>query len=111
MIRPRQIGPMRHKVVIEKLPDTDTQATSGEVSSSFEELSTVHAAIRPMSGKEKERAQHLDAKVTHKITLRFLDDVTPKMRILFGTRVFNIIDTLNIDERGRYLELTCQEDV
>lgn len=97
--------------MIEKLPDTDTQSTSGEVTSTFQEFATVQAAIRPMSGREREKAQHLHAEVTHKISMRFLENVTPKMRILFGTRVFDIIDTLNIDERGRYLELTCQEEV
>ena len=111
MIQPRLIGSLRHRVEIQKLPDTDTQGTSGEVTSSFAEFATRQAAIRPMSGGEKERAQHLHAEVTHKITLRFLKDLSPKMRVKYGSRIFNIHEALNIEERDRYFELTCSEEV
>ena len=49
------------------------------------------------------------ADATHRVKIRYLADVTPKKRFLFGTRELYIESVQNIDERNRELVLTCVE--
>jgi head-tail adaptor len=52
--------------------------------------------------------------VTHSVTVRFAPQLAnPKdvaaMRILFGTRIFDIHDSINEDERNRMVTLMAEE--
>ena len=49
--------------------------------------------------------------MTHRVTIRHRDGVTPKMRLKFGTRILNIRAVINAGERNRTLELLCEEGV
>lgn len=44
-------------------------------------------------------------------TIRYTNGITSKMRIKFGTRLFNIRAVVNIDEKNELLELTAEEFV
>ena len=56
-------------------------------------------------------AQSTQADVTHRIVLRFLSVIIPKMRVKFGSRVFDILSIINVNERNRELQLMCRESV
>jgi SPP1 family predicted phage head-tail adaptor len=49
------------------------------------------------------------SEISHKIRIRYLASVTPKLRIKFGTRYFDIVSVINPDERNEYLEMMCRE--
>jgi SPP1 family predicted phage head-tail adaptor len=70
---------------------------------------TVWAQLRPLSGRESFIAQQVNADVTHEIIIRYYSGLTPKHRILFGTRQFDIISVLNKDERNEYQVITASE--
>jgi SPP1 family predicted phage head-tail adaptor len=53
----------------------------------------------------------LQERVSHKITIRFRSGITAKMRIKFGTRMFNIRSVINIEERSRWIEIMADEGV
>jgi len=70
--------------------------------------------ISPLSGRELIAAQADQSAVSHKITLRFRPELSvpatvAAMRILFGTRVFNIHASMNEEERDRMLTLMVEE--
>ncbi|MCA3068117.1 MAG: phage head closure protein [Rhodocyclaceae bacterium] len=69
----------------------------------------VWASVQPLRASE---AISYDAKqmlLTHRVTIRFRSDVTPDMRLLFGSRILKIVSMRNPDERGELIELLCEE--
>jgi SPP1 family predicted phage head-tail adaptor len=102
-------GQLRHKVVIqENVPSRDGYGAEVE---SWDEYATVWAAIEPIRGREFWESQQINAEVTARITIRYLAGVTPKMRILHGTRIFEILSVINPEERNRELQLMVKENV
>lgn len=71
----------------------------------------VWAEIIPGSSREFIAAKSINAELTHEIRIRYLSGVTPKMRILYGTRVFDIEPPRNIRERNEELLIMATEAV
>ena len=101
-------GKLRHPVTIQEVTVTNA---NGEVSRAWATIThgSVRAAIMPQNGREYYQAKQVHADMTHLVRIRYLAGVTPEMRVRFGTRNLNIIDVVNIEERGRQMLLTCQE--
>lgn len=104
-----KIGKLRHRVTIERV--TVTQDTDGSAIETWTPFATVQASIEPISGREYTAAQSTQAEMTHRIRLRHLPGVTPKMRINYGAHTFDILSVINISERNRELELVCSESI
>lgn len=103
-----QIGKLNRLVSIQQR--ASTQDTFGQQSTGWTNLYTnVHVAIRPLSGREMLAAQAVNSEVSHNINLRYLAGITANMRILYGTRIFNITAVMNIDERNKELMLQAAE--
>ena len=47
----------------------------------------------------------------HRITIRYRTDITPKMRVVWGSRIMNIREVINPDEHKKYFQLTVDENV
>ena len=88
---------------------SSSKDTHGTEIQTYTTTNTVWAGIKPVSGNEKYINQQIVAEVTHSIIIRYLSGVTPKMRILFGTRVFDILNVLNLDEKNVEMNLLCRE--
>lgn len=106
-----QPGRLRHQVAIQAR--TRTSDGQGGATDTWATVTagTVWAAIEPASGAEVFAAHQLQQRVTHKVTLRYRDEVTTANRLLYGTRVLNIRSVLNPEERQRYLVLLVEEGV
>lgn len=87
----------------------DTFSDSGEHVEEWQEFLTARAAIRPLSGRELERALQIQPDVTHKVTIRYRSGITTKMRILYGTRYFNILSVIDREEMKTALDILCRE--
>ena len=74
-------------------------------------FATVWANITPLAGMEKFNAQQKTAELSHKITIRYNSTITPKSRVKFGSRIFEISEILNEDEGNVYMQLICKEAV
>ena len=101
-------GNLKHKIIIQTY--SETQNDFGEVVKGWEDFKTAYASITPLSAKEYYKAG-TNAEVSHKIELRYLKDIKPKMRVMFGTREFSIESVLNIREANKTLQLICTEVV
>ena len=64
-----------------------------------------------MNGTEWYINDHLQNEVTHNIVVRDTRTTkhTPKDRIIFGTRIFDIIKILNFEERQMHLMILAKE--
>jgi SPP1 family predicted phage head-tail adaptor len=102
-----KMAKLRHRIRIERVTETkDIDSLAIETSLTY---TAVQASIKPISGREYFAAQSTQADVTHRIGLRYLSGVTPKMHVGYGTRIFDILSVINADERNRELQLMCRE--
>ena len=105
-------GLLRHTVSIQE--QTDTADGMGGFTTSWADISgmsTIPAAIWPLSAKENLDSAKLELQITHKIRIRYRSGITSKNRIKFGTRIFNIISLTNFDERDINLDMLATEEI
>ena len=88
---------------------SETPNTYGEQVRTWSTFATVWASIEPLSGNELENARQRVAKASHLIRCRHVASVTPKMRLIYGSRTFDIGAAMDVDERNRELRLLCTE--
>jgi len=103
-----RIGSLNKLVSIEEY--TETKDSFGAVTKTWTELSKAWANIVPLSGNEKYVSAEKHATATHQITIRYLAGVNPKMRVVYGTRVFEIVYAPNVGERNKMMQLIVEEE-
>ena len=105
-------GELRHRITFQTRQTA--QDPSGQPIESWVSAFTSWADVTPLTGRELMAAQAVQSAVSHAITMRYRSELAnPKtvanMRVLFGTRVFNIHASLNQDERNRTVILQVEE--
>jgi len=110
-------GKLRHRIKIEK--PVKAQNTFGEVevnrddAADWTDFATVWGQILPISSRSEEKFtqdnSQLLAEVDHTITIRYLTGVTHQMRVICGTRIFEISTVLDPDGFQREMTLMCKE--
>lgn len=105
-------GQLRHKVTVQQFAIGSPQADQyGTPQGEWSSYAHVWAEITPLTGREYWDAQQVNPEISLRVRIRYLQGITPKMRILFGTRVIEIEAIVNEDQRGRYMRLLCSEVV
>jgi len=69
------------------------------------------ADVRPLTGREALTGMQREASVSHRIFIRYREDILPSARIIMRTKPMQIIAIINIEMRNRWLELQCLEGV
>ncbi|MEG6510095.1 phage head closure protein [Methyloligella sp. 2.7D] len=103
----RRTGALRHRLSLQAL--SRVSDGGGGFTESWEEVTQLWAAIRPVSGDEAPRAGRLEGRLSHVITLRYRDGVSPAMRFAHGLRVFEILSVVDVEERKTWLHCLCEE--
>ena len=107
------VGALRHRLIIEA-ENAAGDGGGGQGPDPWADpnrVATVWGRIVPLTGAETLRAGGLEARVTHRITLRWHPGILARHRIRFGSRVFNIRSVINRDEGNRVLEILAEEGV
>lgn len=99
----------RHRVHLQS--KSATRNSYGEETLSWVTEASVWCSIEPLTGREYFQAQQVQSQVTHKIMLRYYKGLRPDWRILFGTRTFNIVSVINVEERNIEMVLMATEFV
>lgn len=102
-----QAGLLRKRLTIQK--PSQAQDGYGQTLDTWTDVATVWGEIVPVSGREMIAANAMQESKTHAITIRYIAGITPKMRIKYGTRLFDIQSVLDENERHRTLNLSCVE--
>jgi len=89
----------------------ETPDGAGGVTRSFAVLATVWAKVTPVAARGEVVADDLAAAVTHRIFIRFRDDVTTSHRFRLGMRIYRIVALRDEDGSGRFIEIGAQERV
>lgn len=101
-------GKLRRLISIEQ-PTNGVDGIGGITQSWTVFAANVYAEILPNNGREAIQAQQINAQQPVLIRLRYLPGITPKMRVRYGARIFEIVSPANLQERNREMELTCVE--
>lgn len=105
----RAIGPMRDRLEIQAR--TMAANSYGERVATWETVATRWGQVDPLNGRELWQAQSVRPDVSHKVTMRYYDGLSPRHRLKLGSRIFEITSVINIDNRKRFVDVTCIEEV
>lgn len=104
-------GKMRHRITFQRfrgsLDDFGDPLQADD--SQWEDVSTVWAAIDPISGREFYAAEQSQSEVSHKIRCRYRSGLDTAMRIICGKRRFRLISIIDWEERHESLLIMCKE--
>lgn len=100
-------GKLHHRITIETKTRTGDSGGGGSVA--WTAVETVWADVTPISGFKRMQSEQMQARVTHKVTMRYRTDVDISMRLKWGTRLFSIRSAINDSERSVWLVLDCEE--
>jgi len=100
-------GRLRHRLFLQRAATADDG--SGGFTTAWVELAAFWGAIETISGRETAGSDAVKAEATHRIVIRYRDDVGPAKRLRFYARVFEIISAADPDGRRRRLVCQCVE--
>jgi len=104
-----QAGKLRHRITLQK-PGKVQNPDNGEMEVAWLDLATIWADVVPLSAREFVAAQAMQNAVTTRIKIRYRQDISPKYRILFRGKIFNIEGVLPDPDSGlEYITLPCSE--
>jgi SPP1 family predicted phage head-tail adaptor len=103
-------GRLRHRIRIdEQIVHVNS---SGEQDVAWEEVTTLWAAIEPLSARESLLAEQVQSKVNARITIRARDDIRASMRAVHGSTVYNIEGVIRDPDSGlEWITLPCSAGV
>lgn len=109
-IKPLAAGDLRHRVTIQSRIQARTP--QGGFTYTWATVNTAWAKVSPSAGNEYYFSDEVRSKMTHSIIMRAQSAaLTPDMQLLFGTRIFNIVDVRLIDEIKHQLSIAAIENV
>lgn len=86
---------------------TESQV-NGEVVNTWGTFAIVWAQVDPTVGREYFSARQIIDEALFKMTIRYIDGVTTKMRVLFDGDYYDIRDVGDPGSKHAYLELMCR---
>lgn len=95
------LGALRNLARIQRSVGAPANAI-GEVVPAWQHLSDAWCSIEPLSGRELEIARQVEARVTTRITMRYVRGLAPAMRVLWrdgdADRIFELVSVLDTDQ-------------
>lgn len=103
------IGQLRDRLTLQSV--VTTQDAYGAYTETWEDVAKVWGRNVVRWGKESEYAHQTEAVQRYEFEIRYRDDITPKDRIVWNDRIFDILAVRNVDGRRQYLQLITEERV
>jgi SPP1 family predicted phage head-tail adaptor len=102
-------GRLRHRLVLKS--KTITQNAYGEEVESYTTEATVWGAIEPLTGREYNAAQYIQAEEKTRIVIRYYAGIDTSWRIVHGSVWYDIGAVMNDNTRDRMMVLMVREGV
>lgn len=103
-----EAGKLRHKVTLQSL--TTGQDSAGAATESWSNFATsIWASVEPLSGREYFQAQQVASETSIRVRIRYRAGIVPTMRVVYGSRKFEILAIIDPEERHREIQLMCSE--
>lgn len=101
-------GRLTSELILERMkPLADTM---GGFTQTWEEVLFLWGRIEPVSTAVKQFGTQPDPQITHRILMRFCDELQSAMRLRKGGRIFKIHTVHDPDESRRYLLCLVSEE-
>ncbi len=101
------IGRLKHKITFQELSQNKNEY--GELEGTWNDIKTVWAEVKPVTGRSFFSAQQVNSEITHQVIIRYTKGIQPKQRIQFKDRVFEILYVMNFNESNEALQIMCKE--
>ncbi|MEQ1964399.1 phage head closure protein [Xenorhabdus khoisanae] len=101
-----QAGRLRHRITLQSF--TQIKLPSGQPMQEWQDVSTVWAEVKFISGRELLTAGAERAETTVRVWLRYRPDVTSAARLVFRGQVYDIQAVIP-DPKLTQLELLCKQ--
>lgn len=88
-------GRMRHIITLQE--KRSTIGEYGGMVDTWQDVATVWASVEPLRGRELFAAQAAQSVTTVRFRIWYMDGVSQAMRILFGSKVYNIESVIDIN--------------
>ena len=102
---------LKHQIAIQE--PIETQADDGSTIQTWRNFAWCRASVQPLSGMEFFSASAtVQAMVSGRIWVRYIDGkgTTPKMRVQWGERLFQITSVIDFQERHLWLQLMGRDN-
>jgi len=103
-------GKLGHRVTLQEYKEVVDQYGT-PIDQGWQDVATVWASVEPIRGREYVLLQNTQSELTTRIRIRYRAGITPAMRVLYGTRGFDIQSVIDPEERHIELQLMCIERV
>lgn len=100
-------GALRHQIVVQR--EQNTSDSAGGNSLAWVDYATIRANIKPVSGSERLHSMRLQANISHRIFIRYRDDLRTDDRIVYKNRPMQIRAIINLEEMNRWIEIYAEE--
>ena len=91
-------GKLNRRITVQK--KSVTRASNGEEIVAWVDHCTAWAWVAPIRGREFFAAAQMQGAVDYRVTIRYRQDITRDMRILFGTTVLDIVaEPIDVNSR------------
>ena len=103
-----KIGDLRHRITFQKpvkVPDGYKGHTV-----TWQDVFTVWASVEPLSGREYFYAHQIKAEVSHRVKIRYNENITTEMRIKHKDRILMIESIIDLKERRGFQEILAREE-
>jgi len=104
------VDPGRLSARLELETSADVPDGQGGLLESWTALAELWGRIEPLRSKAGEVADAATAPITHRVTIRYRDDVRHAMRFVHRGRILVIRSLRDPDETRRYLICDCEEN-
>lgn len=101
-------GRLRQVITVKQLA-SETFNADGSVTRAYTAGTSWRAHVVPLSGREFIEAKQIGSELTHRVTMRFFDGLTPKDQIVFDSRALEIDHVINVEEFGVMTIALCKE--
>jgi len=101
-------GMLRDRMAIQAA--TEAQDGHGQAILTWATTSTRWARYEPLQGRALFEAQQVDNRITARVLMRRFAGLTPQHRLLFGTRILNIVAVPDAGYRQPMLAVMVSED-
>ena len=102
-------GRLRHRMWLKE--PTHTSDGMGANTTTWGTVEVFWGSVEPLRGREWIASGLENSEVSGKIVRRYKSGITPDMIVAFGSRTFQIVSVINVDERNRELQLMVMEKV
>ena len=106
------IGRLDKRVTIQSR--VTTKDVYGEESTTWNDVCTVWASIKPIGGREKLRSGAVGASISTTIAVRYRASLADPLtvagyRVLYSSRIYNILGSRDVEEKHEHIILDCSE--